>query len=91
MGSGSSTLLSGRTRRQELGHEGRAREGQRVEEGEDSIWQQRNCSRWFSRPYEIAIHSHVRVTGREDHQKNARRKYWMFYGQVEKSERDCIV
>ncbi len=44
MRSGGSTLLRGRARREELGHESRTREGQRVEEGKDGIRQQRDCS-----------------------------------------------
>ena len=48
MRGGRSTLLRWRARREELGHESRTREGQRVEEGEDGIRQQRDCPRHLS-------------------------------------------
>ena len=64
-----------RTRREELGHESRTREGQCVEEREDGVRQQRNCSGPFSRADEHCTPFHVRVIGREMNQKPARRKY----------------
>ena len=70
----------GRARGQELGHQGRPCESQRVEEREDSIRNQGDCKKQLARKLSSHMYlNYIPVTGFEVNQKMARMKYWTFW------------